>query len=357
MQEANARPPLQATPAGDQEKCYLSLVIPVYNEQDNLEPLHQKICVTLTDLALPYEVIYVDDGSTDGSLETLRRMAENDPNTTVIQFRRNFGQTAAMSAGIDYSRGDVIGFLDADLQNDPADIPVLLAKMNEGYDLVSGWRKKRKDNWLSRKVPSILANGIISYTMGLRLRDYGCTLKVCRREFLASVRLYGQMHRFIPSYVQLVGGRIAEIPVNHFPRTRGKSKYGLSRTFRVILDLLTVKFLSSFTGSPIYIFGGSGLALIGLSGISGLAMLVHKVLYNISFVQTPLLLLTAFLFVLGFQSILMGLLAELLSRTYHESQGKPTYVVREIIRLPQKGTRSAKGNGEGPDFCSLRQDS
>ncbi len=331
MEATNENRRLQPHPLSNDENCHLSLVIPVYNERENLNLLHQRIHHALSESAKPYEIIYIDDGSTDGSLEILKKIAIDDPCTTVIQFRRNFGQTAAISAGIDHSRGNVIVFLDSDLQNDPADIPAMLEKLHEGYDLVSGWRKDRKDNWFDRKIPSFLANWMISLTLGLRLRDYGCTLKACRRELLANIRLYGQMHRFIPIYVKLAGGKIIEIPVNHLPRTSGKSKYGLSRTFRVILDLLTVKFLSSFSGSPIYIFGGSGLALIGLSSVSALAMIIHKVCYGISFVQTPFLLLTAFLFVLGFQSIFMGLLAELLIRTYHESQGKPTYVVREIF--------------------------
>lgn len=323
--------------AGAGENCYLSVVIPVFDEQENLPILHQRLTETLSKLSRTYEIIYVDDGSSDGSFEQLAAIAESDSNTTVIQFRRNFGQTAAMSAGIDQAQGEVIVFMDADLQNDPADIPALLEKLDEGYDLVTGWRKNRQDNWLWRKLPSLVANRVISYTMGLHLQDYGCTLKACRSDVLSSIKLYGQMHRFIPAFVKLVGGKVTEIPVNHFPRTKGKSKYGIGRTFRVILDLLTVRFLSSYWGNPIYLFGGSGLVLMALSAISGVAMIVHKVMHGVSLVQTPLLLLTTILFLLGFQSILLGLAAELLSRTYYESQGKPTYVIRQVIKMPGRG--------------------
>ncbi|HMK35565.1 MAG TPA: glycosyltransferase family 2 protein [Desulfomonilaceae bacterium] len=327
----------ELTSVTSEDGCSLSVVIPVFNEEDNVRTLHQRLVTTLSGLSLSYEIIYVDDGSLDGSLGQLLAIADEDPNTVVVQFRRNFGQTAAMSAGIDQACGEVIVFMDADLQNDPADIPRLLAKLDEGYDLVSGWRENRQDSWFWRKLPSFVANRVISHIVGLHLRDYGCTLKACRSEILACIKLYGQMHRFIPAFVKLVGGRVAEISVNHFPRTRGESKYGIGRTFRVILDLLTVRFLSSYWGSPIYLFGGSGLVFIGLSVVAGMAMVVHKVAHGVSFVQTPFLLLSALLFLLGFHSILLGLAAELLSRTYYESQGKPTYVIRKVIKTPRRG--------------------
>jgi glycosyltransferase involved in cell wall biosynthesis len=310
---------------------FLSVIIPVYNEEDSIPQLHERLTAAVSALDRPYEIVYVDDGSTDGSLSVLQAAVAEDPYALVIQLRKNFGQTAAMSAGIDHSQGEIIVFMDADLQNDPADIPKLLAKIDEGYDLVSGWRVYRKDHWLWRRFPSLVANRLISYATGVRLRDYGCTLKAYRREILDGIRLYGEMHRFVPAYAHLVGATVAEIPVGHFPRMYGQSKYGLSRTFKVILDLFTVKFLGTFSNKPIYLFGGSGLILIGLSLLTTIGMIVQKILYDISMVQTPLLLLAAILLVLGFHSILLGLTAELLMRTYHESQGKTTYVIRRII--------------------------
>jgi len=307
------------------------VVVPVYNEQDNVGPLHERIAAVLSDLRRDAEIIYVDDGSTDQSLDILKRIAESDERATVIQLRRNFGQTAAMSAGIDHAKGEVIVLMDADLQNDPLDIPKLLAKIDEGYDLVSGWRRDRQDHWLWRKFPSYVANRIISVITGVYLHDYGCTLKAYRREVLENIRLYGEMHRFIPAFVGLVGGLVAEIPVDHHPRIHGTSKYGLGRTFRVVLDLFTVKFLGSYAKSPIYLFGGSGLVLAGISVATFLGMVVQKVVYGVSFIQTPLLLLSALFFILGFQSVLLGLTAELLVRTYHESQGKPTYLIRRVF--------------------------
>jgi len=246
--------------------------------------------------------------------------------------RRNFGQTAAISAGIDFATGKVVVCMDADLQNDPADIPQLLAKLAEGYDLVSGWRRNRQDHWLWRKLISTVANRVISLITKVKLHDYGCTLKAYRRDLLDHIRLYGQMHRFIPALAVLAGASLAEIPVNHRPRLHGKSKYGLGRTFIVILDLLTVKFLSSFSVQPLNLFGGSGLALIGLSFVTGTIMVFKKLVYNQSIIQTPLLLLSALLFILGFHSILMGFTAELVIRTYYESQNKPIYIIRQVYR-------------------------
>jgi glycosyltransferase involved in cell wall biosynthesis len=312
-------------------KPFLSLVIPVYNECQNLRSLHEDLLAVLSEMECDYEIIYVDDGSTDQGLTILKEIAVDHKSVAVIQLRRNFGQTAAISAGIDLARGQVLVCLDADLQNDPADIPRLLAKLEEGYDLVSGWRQNRQDHWLWRKLISTVANRIISSITKVRLHDYGCTLKAYRRDLLNHIRLYGQMHRFIPALAVLVGATVAEVPVNHRPRLHGKSKYGLGRTFNVILDLLTVKYLSSFSIHPLNIFGGSGLALIGLSFVTGIIMIIQKLAYNQSIIQTPLLLLSALLFILGFQSILLGLAAELLIRTYYESQNKPIYVIRQVF--------------------------
>jgi glycosyltransferase involved in cell wall biosynthesis len=324
------------------DACDLSVVVPVFNEADNLPILQEQLAGALSALGCTYEIIYVDDGSTDASLKVLQQFVESDPAITVIELRRNFGQTAALSAGLDYARGSIVVCLDADLQNDPDDIPLLLAKIAEGYDLVSGWRQNRQDHWLSRTLVSAVANRVISLITDVRLHDYGCTLKAYRRDLLQHIRLYGQMHRFIPALAGLVGAKIAEIPVNHRPRQYGKSKYGLGRLITVLLDLLTVKFLGSYSSRPINLFGGSGLFLIGCSLMTGLIMVFQKIVYHQSFIQTPLLLLSALFFILGFQSVLMGLTAELLIRTYHESQGKPTYIIRRVMtsEVPQNGPAS-----------------
>jgi len=282
------------------EDIYLSVVLPVFNELENLDILHQQLKTVLNDLGRSFEIIYVDDGSTDGSSAKLQELAAADGTVTVIQLRRNFGQTAALSAGIDCARGEVVVCADADLQNDPADIPRLLDKLDEGYDLVSGWRKDRQDHWLWRKATSALANRVISRVVDFKLHDIGCTLKAYRRELLNHIRLYGEMHRFIPALALQVGAKVAEIPVNHKPRLYGRSKYGLNRTFSVILDLLTIKFLGNFLSKPLRVFGSFGLGLIGLSFLSGLFMLFQKFYYGLSLIQTPLLLLSAMLFILGF---------------------------------------------------------
>jgi glycosyltransferase involved in cell wall biosynthesis len=262
----------------------------------------------------------------------LKRLVDNDPeHVRVLVFRRNFGQTAAIAAGIDHSRGAIIILLDADMQNDPADIPVLLAKLDEGYDLVSGWRKDRKDNRLTRTIPSNIANGLISRVTGVHLHDYGCTLKAYRRDSLEGFRLYGEMHRFIPVFAHSIGARITELPVRHHPRKFGKAKYGLERTIKVVLDLFTVKFLLDYSHKPMRIFGGAGVLLILSSGIFLTYLFVRKVFEGISILGSPLFQLGVMFFILGFQSILMGLIAELLARTYHESQKKPTYTIRKIL--------------------------
>jgi glycosyltransferase involved in cell wall biosynthesis len=310
----------------------LSLVIPVYNEEENLPLLMEAICASLQPLNRDWEVIFVDDGSTDRSLDALKRLVEADPeHVRAVIFRRNFGQTAAIAAGIDHSRGSIIILLDADLQNDPADIPMLLDKLGEGYDLVSGWRKDRQDNKFTRTIPSNLANGLISRVTGVHLHDYGCTLKVYRRDALEGFRLYGEMHRFIPVFAHSVGAKITELPVHHHARKFGKAKYGLERTVKVILDLFTVKFLLDYSHKPMRLFGGTGITLMFFSFIMLLYLFLRKLLEGIPILTSPMFSLGVMFFILGFQSILMGLIAELLARTYHESQKKPTYTVRQIL--------------------------
>lgn len=315
----------------------VSVIIPVYNEAESLPHLHRALHQALDALPMPWEIVYVDDGSRDRSLEVLTNLVEADPeHATVVQLRRNFGQTAAIAAGIDHSRGDILVLMDADLQNDPADIPMMLEKIGEGYDVVSGWRKQRQDAFITRTLPSRIANRLISWVTGVYLHDYGCTLKAYRREVITGFRLYGEMHRFIPAFAGWVGAKILEVPVRHHPRRFGKTKYGLERTLKVILDLLTVKFLSSYANKPIYLFGGTGIVLIFGSFLSLSYIIARKLLYGESLVRSPLLLMSAMLFILGFHSILMGLIAELLVRTYHESQAKPTYTVRRVINDKRK---------------------
>ena len=312
----------------------LSLIIPVYNEEENLPLLYQAVLQALTPLKNTWEVIFVDDGSQDGSFDVLRSLVETDPeHVRVLSFRRNFGQTAAIAAGLDHACGEIIILLDADMQNDPADIPVLLAKLDEGYDLVSGWRKDRKDNRLTRTIPSNLANGLISWTTGVHLHDYGCTLKAYRRDALEGFRLYGEMHRFIPVFAHAVGARITELPVRHHPRKFGKAKYGLERTIKVLLDLFTVKFLLSYSSKPIYLFGGAGFFLMFAGAADLLFLLVRRTFFGTPVFTSPLLQIGVMFFIMGFQSILMGLIAELLVRTYHESQQKPTYTIRRAINI------------------------
>lgn len=310
----------------------LSVVVPLFNEQGNLRPLHEQITKALSDKH-SYEVIFVDDGSTDDSFNILAELQPADPALRVIRFRKNFGQTAALSAGFAHARGEVIVALDADLQNDPADIPAMIAKLEEGYDVVSGWRKKRHDNAITRLIPSKIANWLISRITGVKLHDYGCTLKAYRREVLAETKLYGEMHRFIPALASWSGASIAEHVVNHRPRTAGTAKYGLGRTLKVVLDLITVKFLGSFSTKPIYIFGGLGATSALGATLSGLAVLYQKFISpsHLSMNRNPLLVLTALLITATIQFILMGLLAELMVRTYHESQDRPTYVIKDVL--------------------------
>ena len=316
----------------------LSLFLPVLNEEDNLRPMHAKIQEALKSLGKTAEVIYVDDGSTDKSLEILREIASTDDQVRVISLRRNYGQTAAMSAGIDAAKGKILIPMDADLQNDPADIQKLLDKLDEGYDVVSGWRKNRKDKLIMRKIPSWIANSVISKIGGVPLHDYGCSLKAYRRDVIQDVKLYGEMHRFIPIYASWAGARVTEIPVDHHARTMGKSKYGISRTIKVIFDLMTIKFMASYQTKPIYVFGTFGMIAFFVSIFSGLYAIFLKGArflgfphYQADFVETPLPILCIVMFAISIQFILMGLLAEMQVRTYHESQDKAIYAVREKI--------------------------
>jgi len=315
----------------------LSLIIPLYNEEANLPLLYDSIKKALEPLQQNWEVIFVDDGSQDKSLDVLKALVKKDPrHVRAVIFRRNFGQTAAITAGIDHAQGDTIVLLDADMQNDPADIPMLLAKLDEGYDLVSGWRKDRKDNRLTRTIPSIFANGLISWVTGVHLHDHGCSLKAYRRDALEGFRLYGEMHRFIPVFAHSVGARITEIPVRHHHRKFGEANYGLERTLKVILDLFTVKFLLNYSHKPIRLFGGTGMILIFVSVALLLYLFIRRVFFSVAVLGSPFFQIGVMFFILGFQSILMGLIAELLARTYHESQAKPTYTVREMINIKRE---------------------
>ncbi|HLL16607.1 MAG TPA: glycosyltransferase family 2 protein [Pyrinomonadaceae bacterium] len=320
----------------DGETPDISVFLPVYNEEPNLRPLHAKMTDSLSTLGRTAEIIYVDDGSSDGSLEVLREIAGADARVRVIALRRNYGQTAAMSAGIDAARGHVLIPMDADLQNDPADIKRLLEKLDEGYDVVSGWRKNRQDKAVTRKFPSMLANRLISWIGGVPLHDYGCSLKAYRRDSLADVRLYGEMHRFIPIYASWAGARVTEIPVDHHARTMGVSKYGLSRTLKVVFDLVTIKFMASYQTKPIYVFGSFGVLAFAVSFIAGVWALFLKFVEGVSFILTPLPILAIVMFAVAIQFFLMGLLAEMQVRTYHESQSKAIYAVRERIGFEDK---------------------
>ena len=340
----------------------VSIVAPLLNEQDNIARLYEQITQALspscvvrdascekqtgsatrdtqyairdTQYAIrdtQYEIIFVDDGSSDNSFAVLTELQEADARVRIIRFRKNFGQTAALAAGFAHARGKIIVAIDADLQNDPADIPKMIAKLDEGFDVVSGWRKKRHDNVITRLIPSKIANWLISRITGVKLHDYGCTLKAYRREVLAETKLYGEMHRFIPALASWSGAKIAEMVVNHRPRTAGVAKYGLARTWKVILDLITVKFLLSFSTKPIQLFGGWGFVALFFGGASGVALVLMKIFKDTDMTGNPLLYLAILFFVVGVQFIFMGLLAELLVRTYHESQDRPTYVIKEIL--------------------------
>ena len=319
----------------------ISLFLPVLDEEENLEPMYVKIAAALAELGRTAEGIFVDDGSTDRSLAILKEIAAKDDRVRVISLRRNYGQTAAMAAGIDAAKGEILIPMDADLQNDPADIKRLLDKLDEGYDVVSGWRKNRQDKLISRKIPSQIANRIISWIGGVHLHDYGCSLKAYRRDVLQDVRLYGEMHRFIPIYASWAGARVTEIPVDHHARTMGKSKYGISRTVKVIFDLMTIKFMASYQTKPIYVFGTFGMLAFFLSLIAGIWAVVLKI-EGTSFIQTPLPVVAVVMLAISVQFFLMGLLAELLVRTYHESQDKAIYAVRERIGFDNGVTSKSK---------------
>jgi glycosyltransferase involved in cell wall biosynthesis len=309
----------------------VSIVIPVFNEAENLEPLHRELVEALDGMGRLFEVLFIDDGSADSSWAVLKGLRQGDPRVKLIRLRKNFGQTAALAAGFDHARGEIIVSLDADLQNDPRDIPALIRKLEEGYDIVSGWRKSRKDKLFTRRVPSVIANSLISRLTRVKLHDYGCTLKAFRSEVIKNVKLYGELHRFIPAIASQLGVQISEVEVNHRPRRHGKSKYSIFRFTKVILDMLTVKFLLSYSTRPLQIFGLIGLA----SSIAGLIISVwlsiQRLFFGHSLANRPLLLLAVLLIVIGFQFIMLGLLAEIMVRAYHESSGKTIYAIREIL--------------------------
>ena len=315
-----------------QNRIALSVVVPVFNEAQNLKPLFAQLIRVLEGLDRRYEIIAVDDGSADGSFAILKQLHEENPQVKVVRFGRNFGQTAAFAASFDRAQGEVVVTIDADLQNDPSDIPRLLDKMAEGYDVVSGWRRDRQDRFLDRKLPSMIANWLISKVTGVHLHDYGCSLKAYHRDVVKNVHLYGELHRFIPALASWMGVSVTELPVSHNPRRFGRSKYGLSRAVRVLLDLLTVRFMLSYSARPMQLFGNLGLLSFVLGVITGLYLSVQKVIYGYRYqIDRPLLLLSVLLMVVGVQLVSMGLLGELVVRTYHETQGKPIYVIREVI--------------------------
>jgi len=324
----------------------ISIIVPLFNERQCVGELAESVAAVMEKEGINYELIMVDDGSTDGTKEELRQVQANQPRMKIIELRRNFGQTAAMAAGFDHARGEVVVPMDGDLQNDPADIPRLIARLDEGYDVVSGWRRQRQDKLLTRKIPSRLANYLIGRITKVPLHDYGCTLKAYRKEVVGHLHLYGEMHRFIPAIASWAGAQVTEMPVNHRPRTRGKTKYGLNRTFKVVLDLITVKFLGEFSTKPLHIFGGFGILMLLLSFISGLMVLYQKFIAQppnqINMNRNPLLIITAVLVIMSMQFLLMGLLGEMMCRTYHESQGKTTYVIRKIY----EGSGGKRANGE-----------
>lgn len=311
----------------------VSIIIPVYNEETSIKVLLDELDYFLKEFSYLYEVIFVDDGSKDYSYTLLKDAAIKNPNYKVIRLRRNYGQSAAMLAAIDYATGDVVVPLDADLQNDPNDIPKLLNLIEEGYDLVSGWRKNRQDRALDRKLPSMIANKLISYVSGIKLHDYGCSLKAYRKDILDGVRLYGELHRFLPICASWNGAKVVELEVNHRPRMFGKSKYGISRTYKVVLDLIVLKFLSDFSTKPIYFFGGFSMFCFAFSVLLAAWSLYLKISQNIDLDGTPLLIFSAVFVIVSVQFLLMGILADLVMRTYFESQGKKTYQVRESMNL------------------------
>ncbi|MFC6856792.1 glycosyltransferase family 2 protein [Marivibrio halodurans] len=332
MRDHDGRTPEQGASGSSVE---ISVLVPFYNEDQNIKPLYDELVEVLEGDGRAFELVFVNDGSSDGTRAVLDDLAAADTRVVVIHFVRNFGQTAAMSAAIDHASGELLVGLDGDRQNDPKDIPTMLAKLDEGFDVVSGWRRDRKDTMLSRKLPSQAANWLISHVSGVSLHDYGCSLKVYRRRYIKDVRLYGEMHRFIPIYTKWMGGRVTEMAVNHRARVAGKSKYGLKRIFKVVLDLLLVSFLDRYLTKPIHFFGGAGLISIALAFLSGGYSVFLKLFEGVSFIATPLPLMTAMLFMIGVILVLMGILAEVIVRTYFEGQGKTTYMV-DVLRNGQK---------------------
>ena len=332
IQELDAEWNTQAQPTNiDRIPPHLSIVIPVYNEEENIQPLYLELTEALDDIGYDFEVIVVDDGSQDASFSRLQAVHESDRRWRIFQLRRNFGQTAALSAGFDAAQGSVVVTMDADLQNNPNDIPKLLSKMEEGYDIVSGWRQDRKEPFISRRLPSIIANNLISRTTNVTLHDYGCTLKAYRSEVVKNVKLYGELHRFIPALASWMGVRVAEVPVSDRARRFGKSKYGIFRTFRVILDLITVGFLLKFATKPLHMFGGLGTVMFSLGGFLGLYLAYVRLVERQGIADRPLLLLAILLIIVGVQMISIGLVAEMVMRNYYEPEGRPTYMIREKL--------------------------
>jgi glycosyltransferase involved in cell wall biosynthesis len=323
----------------------ISIVVPVYNEEEALVDLSQGVRQELTRLGQPWEIIFINDGSTDNSAKTLDRLADSDQRIRVIHFKRNSGQTAAMMAGFDFAQGDVIIPMDGDGQNDPADIPRMLSVIEQGFDVVSGWRKDRQDSVIQRNIPSILANRLISAASGVRLHDFGCSLKAYKRQVVDGIRLYGEMHRFLPIYASWHGAKITELVVNHHPRRTGASKYGFERVFKVLLDLLVVKFLDRTANKPMYLFGGCGLFSLAVSGLSFLWMLYLKFSRGISFIMTPMPLIVIMTFMIAMMCMLLGLLAEMITRTFYESQGKSIYNIRETRNITEE-SRPVIGTAE-----------
>lgn len=315
----------------DKASVDLSIVVPVFNENESLQPLLSELKQSLEGLNYSWEVVFVDDGSLDGSVDLLKDLQAEDERVGIVLFRRNFGQTAALSAGFDYARGDIIITMDSDMQNDPADIGLVVDKLSEGYDIVSGWRRARKDKWLSRKLPSKIANRLISRLTGVRLHDYGCTLKAYRREVIKNLRLYGELHRFIPALANERGARVTEVEVSHRARQFGQSKYTLSRTTRVLLDLANVKFLLEYRTRPLQFFGKLGMVGLGTGSLIFFMTVAMKIFQGIDISGNPLLALSLFMFTAGIQLISIGLVGELVTRAYYETQGKPIYVVKEAI--------------------------
>lgn len=308
-----------------------SIVVPVFNEEGAIFDVYKKIKATLVNMG--HEIIFINDSSTDNTKDILNDIAKNDGCVKIVHFARNYGQTAAMMAGIDHAKGDIIIAIDSDGQNDPEDIPRLLEKIDEGYDVVSGWRKNRQDNAISRTLPSFIANKIISWVSGVKLHDYGCSLKAYRKEVIKEVRLYGEMHRFIPIYAHWFGAKVTEIPVNHFPRTTGKSKYGINRTFKVILDLMVVKFLQRYLSKPIYLIGGFGVLCMIVGLMSFFYASYLKLFQGVSYINTPLPLLSVMTILMGFLSVLLGIMSEILVRTYYESQNKKPYFIKSTVNI------------------------